>query len=84
MENLILLVFKEKNVMYKGEPVRTVEFRDITEQKTVEAELIKKKEKAEESNRAKSAFIANMSHDIRTPMNGILGFADLLKDPDLS
>lgn len=73
-----------KNVMYKGEPVRTVEFRDITEQKTVEAELIKKKEKAEESNRAKSAFIANMSHDIRTPMNGILGFADLLKDPDLS
>ena len=73
-----------KNVMYKGEPVRTVEFRDITEQKTVEAELIKKKEKAEESNRAKSAFIANMSHDIRTPMNGILGFSDLLKDPDLS
>lgn len=73
-----------KNVMYKGEPVRTVEFRDITEQKMAEAELIRKKEKAEESNRAKSAFIANMSHDIRTPMNGILGFADLLKDPDLT
>lgn len=73
-----------KNVFYKGEPVRTVEFRDITEQKLAEAELIRKKEMAEESNRAKSAFIANMSHDIRTPMNGILGFADLLKDPDLT
>jgi signal transduction histidine kinase len=41
------------------------------------------KEKAEESERLKSAFLANLSHEIRTPMNGILGFADLLKDPEL-
>lgn len=39
------------------------------------------KEKAEESDRFKSAFIANISHEIRTPMSGILGFADLLKLP---
>jgi hypothetical protein len=58
--------------------------RDISLQKHIQDELIKSKEKAEESDRLKSAFLANMSHEIRTPMNGILGFADLLKEPDLS
>ncbi len=57
---------------------------DITEKKKLWNELVEAKEKAEESDRLKSAFLANISHEIRTPMNGILGFSELLKEPHLS
>lgn len=50
----------------------------------LEYELVKAKNKAEESDKLKTAFLANMSHEIRTPMNGILGFAEMLNDNTLS
>ncbi len=54
------------------------------EYKKINQELQKAIGRAEESDRLKSAFLANMSHEIRTPMNSILGFSDLLKEPQLT
>lgn len=55
-------------------------FRDITQLKKYEAELILAKERAEESDRLKSVFLANVSHELRTPLNGILGFTNIMKE----
>ncbi|NOR87104.1 MAG: PAS domain S-box protein, partial [Bacteroidales bacterium] len=78
------LRLEARNIPYKGNEVRVVEFRDITEAKKAEIEIMKALEKAKESDRLKTAFLSNMSHEIRTPMNGILGFSNLLKEPDLT
>lgn len=53
---------------------------DISRRKKMERELIKAKEKAEESEKLKTAFLNNLSHEIRTPLNGILGFIDFFAD----
>ena len=57
---------------------------DITELKTARDKLQEALAEAEQTNRAKSEFLANMSHEFRTPMNGILGMAELLGTTELN
>lgn len=57
---------------------------DIQDQKVVQQELMFAKKQADAANETKSNFLANMSHEIRTPLGIILGFSELLMDPQTS
>ena len=56
---------------------------DITDQKRMAGELMQAKEAAEASARAKAEFTANVSHEMRTPLNAVIGMTDLLLESDL-
>lgn len=77
---IILLTSKIPLFASNGEVVGILGiYHDITERKKIEISLAKSKDKAEIANHAKTEFIANMSHDIRTPLSGIIGMSKLLE-----
>ena len=58
--------------------------RDLTEDRRVQRELIAARSAANAAARAKTEFIASMSHQLRTPMNGVIGMTDLALETDLN
>jgi PAS domain S-box-containing protein len=81
---IITGLFSAKVISLTGSKRLITTLYDISERKKNEKELIRSKERAEESDRLKTAFLHNISHEIRTPMNAIVGFANLLSEPGLS
>ncbi len=59
-------------------------YRDITQRKQAEIALKEALVKADSGDRLKTAFLQNISHEVRTPLNGILGFGNLLAEPNLT
>jgi PAS domain S-box-containing protein len=58
--------------------------RDVTARRAIEEHLQRAQEEAQRANRAKSDFVSRMSHDMRTPLNAVLGFAQLLESDTLT
>jgi PAS domain S-box-containing protein len=58
--------------------------RDVTDRVLAERALAEARDQAETASRAKSRFLAMVSHEVRTPLSGILGMADLLRDTALT
>ena len=63
------------HVIFATEYIHEQKIKEIEQNENLRQAL----NEAESANRAKTAFLSNMSHDIRTPMNAVLGFADLAK-----
>ena len=85
--HLSKLRFLRKNEIKLNELVRakTQDLMELNQELEENAAMLEEAlNKAEESDKLKSAFLANISHEIRTPMNGILGFTDLLKQKNLA
>ena len=65
---------------HHGRRAMQVVARDATQRRQTEAELIAAKQRAEQENKAIAAFYGRISHRLRTPMNNVLGFSEVIRD----
>jgi signal transduction histidine kinase/Tfp pilus assembly protein PilF len=80
---LIIIALLYNRFLIRKKSIRLLDQKNILLEKA-NNDLVDAKEKAEESDRLKTAFLANVSHEIRTPMNAIIGFSGFMIDPEVS
>ncbi len=80
---------KEYNIADSAAPIKDIDgkilgvilvFHSVNKEYSMIEELKKRRNEAEKSSRVKSNFLANMSHETRTPLNGIMGLTEILRD----
>ncbi len=80
--------FMSRGIAVRNEQGQAIRFvgaiTDMTEQKEMEEELREAKRRAESANTAKTEFLANVSHEMRTPMNVIIGLSGILSRTGLN
>ena len=77
----MLIFFGQDGV--EGEQILTGTLTDVTDQRDSEAALKQARDDADQANSARAAFLATVSHEIRTPINGVIGMTGLLLDTEL-
>ncbi|HEY1774761.1 MAG TPA: ATP-binding protein [Solirubrobacteraceae bacterium] len=73
-----------RNLELNGRQCRMAHFDDITARNRAAREVAIARDQAVEASNMKSAFLANVSHEVRTPMNGVIGMTELLLDTSLT
>lgn len=79
---MVFSSFKTDNT--ESDNLLVISVKDITRQDKARRDLLKLKEKAEDSEKLKNFLMSNISHEIRTPMNSIIGFSELLNIGNLA
>lgn len=77
---IVPVEIRGRSITEKGHDIRVVAVRDISEQKEYEQKLIESRRRIEETLEVRNAILTNVSHEFRTPLAIMLGYAEMLKE----